>query len=97
MEEGQPSIGAAFGFALAEERPRPRGFARIPVRQSDSNDDLVQETLLPAVAAQARFELGANLRAWLFTILRHARAAGRYPAGVRVCTASNPSNSGGAR
>jgi RNA polymerase sigma-70 factor (ECF subfamily) len=34
-------------------------------------DDLVQDTLAKAWAARARFELGTNMKGWLFTILRH--------------------------
>lgn len=75
MEEGEPSGTEAFSSALAEEIPRLRRFARVLVKHPDIADDLVQETLLRAMAAQAQFALGTNLRAWLFTILRHARAA----------------------
>ena len=35
-------------------------------------DDLVQEALLKAWAAQARFEPGTSMRAWTFVILRNA-------------------------
>jgi RNA polymerase sigma-70 factor (ECF subfamily) len=35
-------------------------------------DDLVQETLLKAWAAQDRFEPGTSMRAWTFVILRNA-------------------------
>ncbi|MDI3306940.1 MAG: sigma-70 family RNA polymerase sigma factor [Acetobacteraceae bacterium] len=65
----------AFAMALAGEIPRLRRFARVLTKQADAADDLVQETLLRAIAARDQFTVGTNLRAWLFTILRHARAA----------------------
>lgn len=34
-------------------------------------DDLVQDTLLKAWSHSGSFEMGSNLRAWLFTILRN--------------------------
>jgi RNA polymerase sigma-70 factor, ECF subfamily len=48
----------AFAFSLTND----------PIRV----DDLVQDTFLRAWANLDRFERGSNLRAWLFTILRHA-------------------------
>lgn len=66
---------ASFDTLLALEIPRLRRFARVLARAPDAADDLVQETLMRAMAARAQFALGTNLRAWLFTILRHARAA----------------------
>ncbi|MBD0270461.1 MAG: sigma-70 family RNA polymerase sigma factor [Acetobacteraceae bacterium] len=65
----------AFTVAVAAEIPRLRRFARVLAKRADVADDLVQETLVRAIAAQAQFASGTNLRAWLFTILRHARAA----------------------
>jgi RNA polymerase sigma-70 factor, ECF subfamily len=75
--EGVPGLpdGEGFDDALAVEIPRLRRFARVLARAPDAADDLVQETLLRAMAARGQFALGTNLRAWLFTILRHARAA----------------------
>lgn len=65
----------AFAAAVTAEIPRLRRFARVLAKRADIADDLVQETLVRAIAAQAQFATGTNLRAWLFTILRHARAA----------------------
>jgi RNA polymerase sigma-70 factor (ECF subfamily) len=65
----------AFAAAVAAEIPRLRRFARVLAKRPDLADDLVQETLVRAIAAQSQFATGTNLRAWLFTILRHARAA----------------------
>lgn len=75
MAERAPSSPEpeAFRSALAAEIPRLRRFARSLAHHPDSADDLVQETLLRAMAARGQFEIGTNLRAWLFTILRHAR------------------------
>ncbi len=65
----------SFVVAVAAEIPRLRRFARVLAKRADLADDLVQETLVRAIAARAQFATGTNLRAWLFTILRHVRAA----------------------
>ncbi len=51
--------------------PSLRAFAMSLAGQPDRADDLVQETLMKAWANLARYEVGTNLRAWLFTILRN--------------------------
>ena len=76
MQEDRAPGADAFANAVAAEIPRLRRFARVLVRHGDAADDLVQETLLRAIGARDQFQEGTNLRAWLFTILRHARAAG---------------------
>ena len=51
--------------------PDLRGFARFLVRDRVMADDVVQDTLVRALAALHQFEPGTNLKAWLFTILRN--------------------------
>ena len=51
--------------------PSLRAFAISLCGSSDRADDLVQETLLRALANIDSFQPGSNLPAWLFTILRN--------------------------
>jgi RNA polymerase sigma-70 factor (ECF subfamily) len=51
--------------------PHLRAFARKLCGHRELAEDLVQETLTKAWTARARFEPGTNMKAWLFTILRH--------------------------
>jgi RNA polymerase sigma-70 factor (ECF subfamily) len=79
--EGRPE---AFATAVSAEIPRLRRFARMLARMPDVADDLVQETLVRAIAARHQFIAGTNLRAWLFVILRNVwnaelRRAARSP------------------
>ncbi|GEM73417.1 hypothetical protein SAQ01S_31830 [Sphingomonas aquatilis NBRC 16722] len=62
---------AAFGEELARLRPRLTAFARRWTRDPDLAEDLVQDTMLRAWVARARFDPGTNMRAWTFTILRN--------------------------
>ncbi|WP_095011847.1 sigma-70 family RNA polymerase sigma factor [Tsuneonella mangrovi] len=63
---------ADFKRELTEVAPHLRAFARGLCGRPDMADDLVQETLLKAWAAQDRFEPGTSMRAWTFVILRNA-------------------------
>ncbi len=51
--------------------PELHRFARSLCRNAAGADDLVQEALLRAFAHLERFTPGTNLKAWLFTIVRH--------------------------
>ena len=63
---------ADFKRELTEVVPHLRAFARGLCGRADMADDLVQETLLKAWAAQERFQPGTSMRAWTFVILRNA-------------------------
>jgi RNA polymerase sigma factor (sigma-70 family) len=86
-----------FKRELTRVVPHLRAFARGLCGRPDLADDLVQETLLKAWAAQERFEPGTSMRAWTFVILRNAyltdmrrnRFRGEYDEGVaeRILTA----------
>jgi RNA polymerase sigma-70 factor (ECF subfamily) len=65
-------MDSAFRDDLTAMIPHLRAFARsLTGGDRDLADDLVQETLVKSMQAEARFEPGTNLRAWLFTILRN--------------------------
>ena len=57
--------------AILAAVPSLRAFAISLCGHVDRADDLVQDTLLRALANIARFQPGTNLNAWLFTILRN--------------------------
>ena len=66
-----PGNADAFRDELIAVLPDLRGFALSLVPDAARADDLVQETVLRAWAAQDRLAPGSNLKAWLFTILRN--------------------------
>lgn len=88
---------ADFKRELEQVIPHLRAFARGLCGRPDLADDLVQEALMKAWAAQERFEPGTSMRAWTFVILRNAyltdmrrnRFRGEYDEGVaeRILTA----------
>lgn len=51
--------------------PSLRAFARFLARNPSMADDLVQETILRALAKYEQYEPGTNLKAWVFSILRN--------------------------
>lgn len=51
--------------------PRLRAFAISLTGNVDAADDLVQEALTRGLSNLHRFQLGTNMQAWLFTILRN--------------------------
>jgi RNA polymerase sigma-70 factor (ECF subfamily) len=65
------TVPQGFKSELIELLPSLRAFARSLTHNIAQADDLVQDTLVKALANVDRFEPGTNLRAWLFTILRN--------------------------
>ena len=72
MSDRPATATTAFKNELMAVVPHLRAFARGLCGRPDVADDLVQETLLKAWAAQERFEPGTSMRAWTFVILRNA-------------------------
>jgi RNA polymerase sigma-70 factor (ECF subfamily) len=60
-----------FHRLVEREIPRLRRYARALTRSIDRADDLVQETLLRAIAKEHLWQTGTDLRAWLFTIMHN--------------------------
>ena len=65
---------------LVEHLPALRGFALSLTRNGSAADDLVQDTIVKAWSNIEKYEVGTNLRAWLFTILRNTFYSGRRKA-----------------
>lgn len=65
------SESTGFRDDLVKTIPSLRAFAISLAQNNDRADDLVQETLVKAWDKQSSFQLGTNLKAWLFTILRN--------------------------
>lgn len=85
----RPQDGAA-SEQVVEMIPFLRIYARNLTRGGPETDDLVQETLVKAIANIDRFQPGTNLRAWLFTIMRNSFLTGimkrsREPVGGQDC------------
>jgi RNA polymerase sigma factor (sigma-70 family) len=62
-----------FKQLLEEQIPRLRRYAMALTRNRDEADDLVQETLMRALAKCHLWQPGTDLRAWLFTMLHNQR------------------------
>lgn len=56
---------------IVELIPSLRAYAWVLTRRHEDVDDLVQDTLLKAIAKIDSFQPGTNLRAWLVTIMRN--------------------------
>jgi RNA polymerase sigma-70 factor, ECF subfamily len=62
---------ANFHDLVEREIPRLRRYARALTRSADRADDLVQDTLVRAIAKAHLWQAGTDIRAWLFTIMHN--------------------------
>ena len=60
-----------FNRLIEREIPRLRRYARALTRATDRADDLVQDTLVRAIAKAHLWQPGTDIRAWLFTIMHN--------------------------
>ena len=65
-----------FSWLLEKAIPRLRRYARALTHDVFRADDLVQDTLVRAIAQQHRWQHGSNLHAWLFTIMHNQNVNG---------------------
>lgn len=70
-DAAKKKLDAAFERELIAVLPYLLNFSRRLCGKLEFAEDIAQETLIKAWRARDRFEPGTNLRAWLFTILRH--------------------------
>nr|WP_222858194.1 sigma-70 family RNA polymerase sigma factor [Rhizobium cauense] len=75
--------------------PALRAFALRLIRNPNDADDLVQETIVKALANKDRFTPGTNLKSWTFTIMKNtfltqSRALQRSPVGTEEDAALCP-------
>jgi RNA polymerase sigma-70 factor, ECF subfamily len=69
--EVTPLDDESFKRELSAIIPHLRAFGRSLTGSRDDADDLVQETMVKAWGARARFHAGTSMRAWTFIILRN--------------------------
>jgi RNA polymerase sigma-70 factor (ECF subfamily) len=67
----QPAPDALPDAELLAALPRLRRYARVLTGDSNSADDLVQDTLARAWEKRGLWLAGSNLRAWLFAIMHN--------------------------
>jgi len=60
-----------FCCLLEAQIPPLRRYARALLRDASRADDLIQDTLVRALAKQHLWQEGSNLRAWLFTLMHN--------------------------
>ena len=68
---GDPARDGEFKTLLVALIPHLRAFARTLTGDATAADDLAQESMMKAWDARAGVEMGTNMKAWTFMILRN--------------------------
>jgi len=69
--QSNPETDEAFKRELVGLIPHLRAFARTLAGEPASADDLAQDAMMKAWDARASFQMGTNMKAWTFMILRN--------------------------
>jgi RNA polymerase sigma-70 factor, ECF subfamily len=70
-EDRDPALDNAFKKELVGLIPHLRAFARTLCGDATAADDLAQDAMMKAWDARASFQMGTNMKAWTFMILRN--------------------------
>ena len=69
--DGDDKAREAFKRELVALIPHLRAFARTLTGDASSADDLAQDAMMKAWDARASYQMGTNMKAWTFMILRN--------------------------
>ena len=69
--ERDPALDRAFKNELVTLIPHLRAFARTLCGDATAADDLAQDAMMKAWDARNSFQMGTNMKAWTFMILRN--------------------------
>lgn len=83
-----------FRREVERERPYLVRYASLQLRNADAVEDVVQETLLAALAGERSFAGRSNLRTWLTGILKHKIIDAIRHASREVAIAPDPEDEG---
>lgn len=78
-----------FNNLLARHNDYLHPFAQSLTKDEDDAKDLCQETMLKALLYQDKYEMGTNLKAWLYTIMRNT-FINQYRRNKRVVKVNHP-------
>lgn len=72
----RPPVVPSWDAEILEHLPALHRYALSLARNNHAAEDLVHDTVVKAYSCVGKFQLGSNLRAWLFTILRNTFYSG---------------------